>query len=337
MRHTDRIRNGLSPDWRMASAVARRLNFANARMRKLVFCKSTYPGAAPQGSDGQLVPWRWRFLTGPKHDNDDADLTMRVWMSLLPADTASILDPRARVATTAGNTDYRRYPLSDTSPSFGQLVYTFVDLTGLAAETTIDCALEIEDNARVMSLSAYIIAGDYVDTASTATVVDSRLYAHEAEVTDAQHSQLVTDVGHRLWRMGGSHLFNLVPETETDIWTRTSSTFANVLESGASTTVSSSTPGFNLGVDYHNPMHSNTFRCTFAAYGRNTTSSGGQVRLADATNGTLATLSSFNTTGEWKSTAVNIDATDPKVDVQFAGDNTNTFNLHAVSVYCEGA
>lgn len=328
----DKARNGKVPDWLLPASVAYRYQFALQHQRKMVFCKTTSPGAAPQGQGTSQTPWRWLCRTG-ENTHDANTISLQAIATMLPADNASATDPRWRFFAGANNSSYRHAPLVVGSPTFEDVMATQVSITGLAPNTEYECGVEIEDYCRLLSLCVYEVPASGCDLAHTAAVMDHRPYGFELPITDAQHKQ-IHEVPYLLWRHNAAHVANLVPDTEADFWTRTTNSFANLLDQSASTTPGANTPGISPQLRYHQPAHKDTLTCVFGAYARNANSAGGDVRLIDA-NGTVATLSSFSTAGEWQSTSVELDGSNSITDLVVAlqGDGTNELTVEAISLY----
>ena len=336
MRTKGLIRNAVVPDWRTAHQITRRVGFALARLRKMVFCKTTGPGQAPQGQATSQTPWRWLCRTGENTDSSST-VTLRAHAAVLPHDAGTLSNPRWRFFAGGNNSDYRHYPISDTSPDFGQVAYQSVDISGLAGDTEFECGIELEDNCRVMNLTVYEVVEPSLDTAHTGVVPDSRLYGHDAEITDAQHSDICTDAPHEIWKHNGAHLFNIVPETENGFWTEATGSYVNMIDATASTTPATNTPGVNPQIQYSQPAHSDTTTAVFAVYARNAATSNGSdaVRLVDTNSTDLGSVGNFNTTGEWKQTTVQMDGSASlyKVDPQFRSDGSTTLTVEAISCY----
>jgi hypothetical protein len=334
MRWQDRIRNGKVPDWKTPFQVAQRLNAALVWQRKCVFAKSSRGAAPPQGAAAQQKPWRWRFRTG-EASTTPGTLKVRAVAAVLPTDNASSSNPRWRMVVGATNSAYRYAPGLDTAPGLENLAYQKVDVS-VSANTEYAAHIEIEDYCRIVSLMVYEYHFPGQVDSANAIATDHRLYATGNEITDAQHTQFALDNSYALWRHNGTHIVNVVPETEAGFWTRSTNSYVNMLE-GSGTTVDANSRGFNAQVQYHQPFHSSNVACVFAAYARNSGAiAGGNVRLVDA-NGTLATLGPFvaDATGEWLTTTVNLTGSSDlhKVDVHFQGDGTRTVTVHAVSVF----
>ena len=330
----DKARNGKVPDWMQPSACAYRYQFALQHQRKMVFCKTTAPGAAPQSDLTQQIPWRWKCRTGENTHNANT-VRFSAVATMLPSSNSSSTDPKWRLFAGANNSLYRHAPTIVSSPTLSDLITTQVSISGLTPNTEYDCGVEIEDGCRLMSLMVYEIAARGIDTAHTTAVIDHTPYGFEREITDAQHKQL-HEVPYLLYRHNAAHIANIVPETEAGFWTRSLGTYANLLDQSASTTVSTHTPGINPQVRYWNPAHTDDVTCEFAVYGSNASSAGGFIKLVDA-NGDVSgsELSSFSTGGEWQQATIALDGSNSlhKLDVQFRGDGVNVFTPEAVSIY----
>jgi hypothetical protein len=330
----DKARNGKIPDWRLLGNAAYRHMFAATHCRKLVFHKATNPGSAPQSAAGTVTPWRWQCRTGESNDSGNT-IILRAEAQVLPDDNGSGTDPRWRIFAGGNNSDYRRFPAYVASPTYEDVKTQRVDLGGLTPNTEYQCGLEVEDYGRVLSLAVWEVVPIAANTAATYISGTFQTLGAEYDITDAQHSEMVVTDPFTLWKHNGSQLLSLVPDDESNPWATTNASYENMLQAAHSTTPGANTAGFNLQTQYHNPAHTDNVNATVAVYAKATTGTGGDVKLEDST-GALATLSNFNTTGEWKSTTFNLDGSQDgqKVDVQFRISGSATaLDVHAVSIY----
>ena len=332
-------RNGVVPDYRGARYSAVSLNHSLAHLRKVVFCKSSNPGAAPQGVATQQVPWRWHCRTGSA-STTAGQLILVAVAGVAPADNSSGgADPRWRMVVDDGsatNSDYRHYPIVVASPTMDDVVYQKVGVN-VDPDTVYACHVELEERCRMFSLTVYEFHVPYVDTADTGTVCDDSEYSFEAEITDAQHSNHMVTTPHNQWKKNGSQLWTLVPETESGFWTTSSSSYVNMLDATASTTVSANTPGVNTQVRYYNPAHTDSVVCRVGMYGfMDAGGVAGELQLHDSNGSLGATTSVTGTTPQWSVQDVNLDGTidSQKIDIQFRSvSGVNTFTVEAVSLY----
>jgi hypothetical protein len=157
-------------------------------------------------------------------------------------------------------------------------------------------------------------------------------------ITDARQTQIQANP-YTLWRRNGSHLFAWGLDEDPDVGggnapTRTSATAANAFDQ-SKTAFATGDRGVKVQLQYHSPAHAPAVvPCVFAARGKNAGSAGGNVTLRGA-SGLLATLSSFSTAGQWKSTIIELDGSIDTHELQFyiAGDGTNLFTLSGLSIY----
>ena len=333
-RWEDRIRNGKEPDWHVPAFAARRGHFALTYSRKLVFHKTVNAASPPQGIAGTTTPYKWHMQTGDDTQSGDK-VKVRAVAMMLPASNAAAVDPRFVLNIGGSASGPGRYTFVDTSPTYDQLSEVEVLVTDLAEDTTFECSIDIIDYARLVSVSVYEEVTHGVDTAAT-SVTDVGQFASGAEITDAQHQELSTDL-HTIWKHNATCYFSLSPNVVANFYTRTTNSYVNVLDD-ASTSVSADSPGYNLAARFHNAQHTDNVPCVFAAYGSTASGTNGNVQLVNS-GGVLTTISNFTTTPTWRTAAVDLDGSIAldKVDVWFQGDGTNEFTLEAVSLYARVA
>ena len=326
----DRARNGKCPDWRLVSTAAWRSMYALTHCRKLVFCKTTPCGSAPAGVSGSATQWRWYFRTGESNASGNS-IRLRCEAQILPT-AGHPGDQRWRVVAGALNSDYRRMPAIVATQTADDIRSSSVILEGLAPNTAYACALEVEDYMRVIALTVWEEVPMDADSAATYVSGQYQTIGNGLDVTDAQHTEFALDP-FTVWKHNGAHYFSIVPDTHETPWTTSSTSYVNMLDATASTTVSSSTPGVNVAAQYHNPVHTDNVAAVFAVYGASSANTG-DVILKNS-GGTLGTLSNFSSAGEWKSVAVNLDgsAAQDKVDIQIKDTGGATLTVYSACLY----
>jgi len=142
MKWEDRVRNGKVPDSRLVANAINEQFFALAHCRKLFFHKAVQPGSTPQSVAGTVTPWRWLCRTGEGTETG-ASNTMLIEANVLPSSSTLGTDPRWRVFVSASGSDsptysdYQRFPLEDTSPTFDQITMQWTQITGLAPNADV--------------------------------------------------------------------------------------------------------------------------------------------------------------------------------------------------------
>jgi hypothetical protein len=317
--YEDIVRNGKLVEWRAGARVASAMVQAIVNYRKAIAWKVGRASSPAQGAGGSTVPYRWYFYTGESPRGDDT-VNFRVKILLAPANNTSATDPRCRVVCGAVTSGYVRHPDEVTGALRWNDIREFtVDLT-LDANTAYECRIEAEDFCRIVGFSAY----EYFVVSkleSGATYFVSRgNYRYREPILDGQHEDIHPNM-HVLWKHNAAQLQCLMPDTISDQWQRTTASYANMIRQAASTTVGADTPGQRLQAQYHQPLHSDDVECFAAVYGTCASSAGGAVKLVDDNGTALVTLSSFSTSGEWKTGTFvlpgNVDL--QKCDWQFQG------------------
>lgn len=336
-----KARNAKTPDWSTAASIAHRMQFALQHQRKVVFQWTGSPILGnPDPQAGAHEQWRWKCHLGENTESGDTMGLLAVVTLLPPVSmtTAGAGNPRWRLVAGANSSDYVRLPIAPGSPTYDDVATTSVLLDGLSPDTEYDCYLEYEGFARILSACVYEVPtlADGVDLDHTTAVLDHRPYRVDGEVTGSQHAQLY-DIPYRLYRHNHAHGFNLVQAQTNTPWTRTTNSYANLLDQTVTgSSAGQNTPGVNLEFQHHTPAHKNTMTCVFAAYGTNASSAGGGIKLVDSDGDVSGSeLTGFSTAGEWKKATVEITSNNDlsKLDVQFQGDGSNVFTVEAVSLY----
>lgn len=322
-----RVRNGLLPSHLTPHWVARSCNFVTAHCRKAVFQKQLAL-ASVAGVGNFTRQWRWLCRTGEASTGPGA-------LKLVVVATGFPLS-KWYMEVDDGATQTQ----SDTVLYTPGAIDTLDDLGTMIAEVNVDpdteyeCFIRTEAQSRPLwSAAVFEVHAGAVDTAD-AIAVDQRKFFNKAPIYDADMQDLV-QAPHDLWKHNRSQLLSLARDhghVGGGAWTRTANSYVNMLDDG-STTVDASSFGFNLPMEFANPYHTTDVTAVFGVFATNANSAGGDVRLEDA-SGTLGTLSSFSTAGEWKTTTVTLTGgSDQKVDIQFRGDGTNELSVEAVSLY----
>lgn len=330
--HMQRVRNGIEPDHRTAQEIARRHAYYIAHARKGVFAKHVRFNSLPQGSAGTTTQWRWLCRTG----DASGAVTLRARVGLLPGTNGAGADPKVRMAAYDGSTttysDYVAYWTdSSATPGLSDILWAYMEIEDLDADTEYQCHFESVDYCRVASAAVF----ESVDSSlsdTSAGITDTGYY-DGLDILDAQHSEL-TEHGHSYWRHNAQQLVNVVPD-----WpglaklTTSSTTYINAL--GGSATPASNTPGVYVATQYKNPVHSDDIACVVGVWGKQSAGVGGNVAIVDSNGSTLATLSLFTTAGSWKTTTLNLDGASAthKLDFHMRASAGNTITVEAISIY----
>lgn len=322
-------RNNQKPSHNLPQQIAASLNHSLVHQRKTLFAYSI--GVTPAIVIGAQTVYRFHCHTGRISSSAHSLQIRATVVALGPFEAYLTIDDGGG----AVNSNTREFFYDWTSNATQDELITAELTVDADPDTTYECAIVVANTTTPpVSICAHeVLSSASVSTADTDSN-DTGEYASKAPIYDASIDKLFTSA-HDLWLDNGGAVLCFSDNTDT-FESRSSATFANVFD--ASTSVTSSTKGYNIDVQYCNPRHTDNVRCVFAAYGSNDAVAGGQVRLADS-SGALATLSTFSTAGEWKTTTVDLDGTlsNQKIDIQFAGNGTNNFNLGAVTVYMKGA
>lgn len=320
-----RVRNDLIPDWRDAYFVARQSNFALAHARKHVFSAS-----GGTSSTGTYTQWWFAFRSGEASETSGS-LQLVVSVLARPpttrtAGTAWTFYYNDGGGETAAPTQYFRSWSGSLNMEEWSLKEIRVDID---ADTEYECRIRATGNIILVSAMAYEAHGDTVDTTDS-VVCDLEAIADGNPIYDATLATLNT-APHALWRHNGAHLCSLATPVNQR-WSTTSTSYVNVLDTSASTTVTATTPGVNFQVRYHNPYHSANVTTVFKVFAADS-ANGGAVLAADSGGG-IATLINFASTGEWKQTTMTLDGTTDGHKVDFHMQTTSgTMTVYTICVY----
>lgn len=323
-------RNERGANHKPVEKVGNDLGYVVANHRKMVFAKSVMGGAIPSSPSSADIPWRWKFHTGESYQ-DGSTVTMVCVGVFAPSSNANATVAKWRCnfddGTTTTSTGWGYADGTKSSPVLNDLFVQElrVDIDG---DTAFEGQLEVED-LKVVSLLVYESHGRTITNSSLPAV---NTYAQNQPIgTNVQgHYRRLHDV----WKHNGTQLFSLVPEDYSNYWSTTSTSYVNMIDATASTTPAANTPGMNLSVQYHNPYHTTNVVCELWAYGSET-GNGGDLILIDDNSSTLATLSSFSSSGAWVNASFNLDGSAAlnKVDIQFKADNSQTLTIESVCAY----
>ena len=324
-RYEDRVRNGKQPDWRSPSLAIARVHYALAHCRKLVFHRSQNAINVSSGAAGTTVQWRWLFRTGENSQSGNT-IKLRARAVMLPADNTSSTDPRIQITCGGLTSDEGRYALVDTTPTGDQLQVVDIVTESLVPNTEYECHVDVIDYARLVGLTCWEeVSSGVQDAADHGTDLTS--FGLDAEITDAQHSDLVLNT-HEIWKHNGAHLLSLVPAHRGVIWSRSTASYVNLLDQSVSAH-SASSLGCQLWNRFKNAVHTDDVNCVFGAYGVAANTAGGDIKLVDS-SGDVASLGTFSTSGEWKTTTFTLDGSvnSEKLDLHFQNSGGAKFDRY---------
>jgi len=179
------------------------------------------------------------------------------------------------------------------------------------------------------SMTVYEVHDSTLSAADTGTV-DTRVFHNKAAIHDAQH-QLLVEQSDALYRKQGRSLVNMVAVSGSE-WTRTSATAVNMIDN-TSTSVTSSTPGFNLATDTLAPLHAPTkVKAVLKVYGKRGGGFGSNhVTLRDS-SGTVGTVTLPSTIGWVTDSTVELTPGE-KYDIYIKSDSVVLATVHSVMLY----
>lgn len=218
------------------------------------------------------------------------------------------------------------YPDPGSAAGFQHLKPIIMHINGLTADT--DYYLKFSDYDYGLIQSAAIL-----DLQSMTENTDGYLGLNvtaQTPILDV-HRESINTMQHAMWRRGASRAFNWTVEDGTSPLTRSSSTHINVADN-TTTAVSASSLGYTLVMD-GKARKSTGVEVVMSAFGKMNTGTGGSVRLLDSGGATVAQITGWGTTAEWRSIAFSIPDTTAKYDLHFANGGSNAFSLYACNAY----
>jgi len=231
--------NGENPYHLTAAIVGSLCNFATVRCRKTYFQRSG--GGYAAGSNIDI--WHFSFHSGAAQSGS---IAMRVVASGKAGCKFTL-----SLTPDGGSTATGTYQVlaSGVPGAIGRMTGEMA-ITG---DTLYTGFISVPSGFEVpSSLTLYGVHNESL-SASDAGTVDVRVFHNKAAIHDAQHQRLVEQM-HSLYQKQGKSLIHLSADDPADAWTRTTGTAVNMID-GTTTTVTSSTPGFNLALDNLAPRH----------------------------------------------------------------------------------
>jgi len=334
-----RARNGMVPQHWTPHFAGNTLNGALAHCRKTILFKNRFFKDSYSNSSGftQSV-WVAYFHSGYA-STSAGSLKLNARCGVYTYETGAA-KWRLKVydGTTTTYSSWVTVPPGGGS-SYDVSIEDIVDSEGsvdIDPDTRYEVAIEVPDGYRAPS-SCIIqeVHRSYVDTNDT-YVVDTRQAFNKGPIYDALHEDLCV-AAHGLHKRNGAHLLSLTPDTISEAWTYSGLGYRNMLDTSLWTIVDSTTPGFNIQTQYHNPVHTDDVPCVFAVFASYSGGgTGGYVRLI-GTSGALCTLNGWDTSGGWIYGTCNLDGSvdTQKLDLQISGspDVSETLTVYGVSLF----
>lgn len=352
LRRGVRVRNGVSPDYRTGLQIANALNFVATHQRKMIFCVAQNVIDKPAEVAGTNTLWQFYFHSGEASVTQaPLKLTARVIL-FNPIDVEAeigegdlALSWRMVVTKVGGattNSDYRNVAQKKDANQYVDTMIVQEVSVEIDPNSAYKGYFETTDKFRLMACCVFEEASENMDSGDT-ILVDPVKYAIGEPITDAQHTNLVTENYHKLFRNNGAHLFTTHYSDEYNVdFTTTSTTQANIYD--ASTTTNANSLGFWIPTQYWAPVHNTTTGVKFrvAVLGEwdatGTAATGGEVKLYGVSGQIGSTISGWTKTGGgvWVTGDFTIAdaAGGTKVDIRFAStEAAKTFTIHAISAY----
>lgn len=331
------FRNGAAPSGhKIRRVLADRVNTIGTQRQKIPFCKSIRAAQSYNGV-AAATTWRFQWHTSPN--------CTRMGMKAVIApifDAAAVTpDPIITWKTTiVGGASANQESIYHLGPENGTAAVVPDDQNEITqywdvtADTTYRAELTQEDEFRILTCTVWEIPAVQANTADT-NIVDPAPYHELGAIYDSDAAELQTVVT-KLWKTMGAHYFSWCVDADGGK-TVASATWTNVVDASTAG-ISATSQGFHAWPNYHGSLDgfdsgASTEDIPVSIYAYLKTSnaaSAAQCRFVDAA-GTIGTLSSTSTTGEWVTSDVvwtaSTAATAVKIDVEFnnvSGVDTST-------------
>lgn len=314
--------------------------YANALLgrtvKKVLFEQHARPILLPLGLSGSYVWGRFAGHTSP------GVARVRFEVSMCPGSTSGsppnpikvVLDQETGLTgsgtTSTPATIFATELATAIAPERYSTQYVDFDIT---PDQDYRWTLTAYDGMRVFSASLYELPRETADPSTVTGAVDSTLISTGQAVCD----ETVEDVlvcADKLWRRGGPRLFGWADACFTSFGLAiNSATYVNAFDNGV-TTVSSTSPGFPVRLQYHHSLDSTNVGVTFYAYAKMAAAGTGSIRFFSVDGTTLATIavSGANTWYTATGTMVGTNATD-KIDVHIKGDGADRIEVRALGAF----
>lgn len=346
-----RVRNGVAPDYRPVKTMADAINYITAKQRKMVFYGmydlQNMPN--PEAPVGGSNIWHFQFHSGHASESNE---TLELIADVLLRPNSSFLSPDPNADQSfwyldVGGTQSDTKPLSkfpDSNQYFDDYIFSQARVD-IDADTDYECFFHHEDEVNLVACRVYELHSTHMDTSDTITI-DSRLFAPDNPITDAQHKKMCAETLHSLFSENSCHLFSVSPTDELSAevivdgaYKTTSTSYVNLFDGSAGGAAGANTLGFLIPTRYMAPLHDTSkVKCRIAVLAQwSSGGTGGEFRVHDGSS-TLATLDTFTSTagGEWKTADFELDdqANGHKIDLEFKSTSaTFTFAVYAVNCY----
>jgi hypothetical protein len=331
-------RNGLHPDARLTNTIAEAANQAALYRTKEVFhaLGRVWSGVASpilSGVAGTRERWRFAFRTGPYAHALGAIVAMVEPDAGYDQNTYATLSILNGAGSTVASAEfvYGVRPIdfiADGSwPHISQIIAT---IDGLDPDTEYFGVFSDQNYGRLQSACVFELASLSENGGYLAQNVSTQ------SAVLATHRQYAAEVSNAIWQKGGSQVFNWTVDDGTAPITRSSATFANIIDDTV-TTVSASSHGWTLDMTNKARLSQTSgVPITMKVCAKSTVSPAGPgaIKLVDSSGATIASVvGGWTNSPTWQSATGFLPAGVDKYDVHFNSNGAATLSLYALSVY----
>lgn len=321
-------RNGMYPSAWLWRRIVDAENHITAYRHRQVYGRALALGTDTGGTQG-LVGYG-RFRTG--YGVDRVKVVMLMGYTTAASGSGSTSDPYAEVTITDGVTPVTVGPFSYGVKATGTITdgpdehMLMAEDMAVDEATTYTFTVARQGFARPLAIAIYELAPTTVDEATN--YMNEHGPVGGSPIHDS-HVERVLEGLSDMYRANGSinvhwSLYNGAART------RSSATFANLIDGTTTGTPTTVHRGFYLSPQHHNTASRSTVPFELAAYG-SIGGGSGSVRLIDTAGNTYGPVT-INGSADWYTAAIDLPASEAYYAFQWAGDGTNTVSVFGVSL-----
>jgi len=337
------FRSGIVPSgWGMRGLIGN-ANIAAVMRQKVLFRKSIKSGVTLDPSTATNT-WRFQFHTGPNGDT----VRMRAVLAPAPIPGVGTINPvmtwtltEVGVGDTAQDSIYHNHQVSGSTVNPDDFRYVR-QTWSINADTTYRAQLNVDSSLRILGCTVWEMPA-VTKLSTDVGIIDPTPYLEGEPIYDADANEIVSKIV-TMWKGMGDQYVAWCRDADTFI-TQNSTTWKNVVDGGTSGW-SATTPGFTVHHNYHGAYEGyNSGSSTedipvtlWAFLKTDDAAKAANVRFVDS-SGTIGTLSSTSTTGEWQSSDVTWTAdasvSTEKIDIEVSstGSPAGTASVIAAGMY----
>lgn len=324
------FRDVVGPSATAISGLAGRLNSLLCKQGRILFSHATNTGlhaTFDSGTASSITSYRCAFTTGP------ATRRIRVRVIRLPSPTAvpgitnSTITLTEGLTSTGGSTQVFQNFFNFNDDTKFDLLTDSEATFNVGVESSYRLDIQLLNELRLVSVTVYEdhqLLSFFADTNTTPAVVDTNGMVKGKPITSDQVFALI-NAADKLYK-NGKTLGEWTADYPGDERTRSSGTAANIID--ASTTATTTTPGWVISIQHSATLDTTSVPVTFWCYAG--TAGTGSVQFFDSSNSQVKSLS-IGSAG-WYAGTGTLSTSTSKIDVYIAGDGSNNLTLYACGI-----